>query len=120
MEERRQFPRTRVHFEAKVTNLTTQAHPVIGRISDMSEAGVSVILPAQFAVGNQVSMETADSTITGNVIYVNPDADSQFRMGLEVTQVRLGTSQLSSLLQRTMLEGMPTTPGVELVETPIG
>jgi hypothetical protein len=118
MEERRLHQRTQVQFEARVMNLTNPSVPALGRVSDVSEAGISVVLPLQFVAGDQVQLEMADSILTGRTVYCNPE-NSQFRIGIEVAQVQLGTSELSNLLQRTLLEGMPSTPGVELAETPI-
>jgi hypothetical protein len=110
--DRRLHPRTQVHFEAKVTNRTTREQSSVGQICDISEKGISVILPVQFAPADRVELELADSLLVGRVAYANPEG-SLFRIGIEIQNVQLGNSDLSNLLQRTLMESMPSVPGVE-------
>jgi hypothetical protein len=112
--ERRLHPRARVQFETRVTNLRTK-ESVLGRTCDISESGISVVQPLQLAAGDVVELEMADSTLSGRVAYSNPEG-TEFRLGIEVKSVHLGDSNLSSLLQRTLVETMPTLPGVEFAE----
>jgi len=112
--ERRLHPRARVQFETRVTNLRTK-QSVLGRTCDISESGISVVQPLQLAAGDVVELEMADSTLSGRVAYSNPEG-KDFRLGIEVQSVHLGDSNLSSLLQRTLVETMPTLPGVEYAE----
>jgi hypothetical protein len=109
--ERRLHPRARVQFETRVTSLRTKQSG-LGRTSDISESGISVVQPLQLAAGDFVELEMADSTLTGRVTYSNPEG-IDFRLGIDVQRVQLGDSSLSSLLQQTLWETMPTLPGVE-------
>lgn len=108
--DRRLHPRPLVQFEAKVTN--SEGRSCLGRVRDMSEAGISVIVPLQFAPGDVVQLDMADSELAGRVAYCNAE-DAQFRVGIEILNVHLGNSGLSSLLEATLREAMPLTPGVE-------
>ena len=81
----------------------------------MSESGISVILPQSFAPANLVELEIADSVLAGRVVYSNQDG-TMFRVGIEIQRVQLGNSDLSNLLQRTLMESMPSIPGVEETE----
>lgn len=114
--ERRLHQRNQVHFEAKVTNLTTSAKASLGRVSDLSNSGVSVVLPLSFAPGDRVRVEMADSVMAGRVIHSSPES-SLFRVGIEVERVELGASSLADLLQRTLMLEMPGLPGLESSET---
>jgi hypothetical protein len=116
--DRRKSERVQVHFEARVTKLDDR-QTACGRVSDLSKSGVSVTLPIQLAPGDSVQLEMADSVLAGTVAYSNPDG-AEFRTGIEVVQVLLGQSDLSHILQRTLLEAMPATPGLETVETYCG
>jgi len=112
--ERRLHQRAQVQFETKVTNLLTK-QSVLGRTCDISESGISVVQPLQLAAGDFVELEMADSRLAGRVAYSNPEG-MEFRLGIEVQRVQLGDSGLSSLLQRTLVETMPSIPGVEYAE----
>ena len=109
--ERRLHPRASVQFETRLTNVLTR-QSVLGRTCDISESGISVVQPLQLAAGDVVELEMADSTLAGRVAYSNPEGN-EFRLGIEVQRVQLGDSSLSSLLQQTLWETMPTLPGVE-------
>src|ERR1700748_3851584 len=110
--DRRLHPGTQVYFEAKVMNRKTRAHSAIGEICDIPEKGISIMLPLLFEPADVVEIETADSVLVGRVAYANAEA-SLFRTGIEIQNVQLGNSDLSNLLQRTLMESMPTVPGVE-------
>ena len=117
--DRRLYPRTQVRFEVKVTNSARHEQSSLGQIYDMSENGLSVVLPLPFVSGELVELEIADSFLAGCVIYSNPE-NSLFRIGIEIQKVQLGNSDLSNLLQRTLMEAMPSVPGVEQTETQLG
>jgi hypothetical protein len=110
--DRRLHTRPLVHFEAKVT---TPEQSSLGRVRDMSQSGISVVVPLQFAPGDLVQLDMADSVLLGRVAYSTPEG-SQFRVGMEIQRVQLGDSDLSNLLQSTLRETMPLTPGVEHAE----
>lgn len=114
--ERRQNERFRVHFEAKVTTLAKQTQSAWGRVSDLSKSGMSVALPFQLAPGDTVQLDMADSVLFGHVVYSKSEVPL-YRTGIEVERVLLGSTDLSALLQRTLQDAMPDTPGVELQET---
>jgi PilZ domain len=115
--DRRFHPRAKVQFEARITNRTTRQPSAIGRLGDMSESGLSVLLPEGYTPGELVELELADSHLTGRVVYSIPDG-VLFRNGIEVQKVEIGNSDLSSLLQRTLMETMPQVPGVDTVAEP--
>jgi hypothetical protein len=114
--EQRLHDHFRIQFEARVTNLSSREHSACGRVSEISESGISVDLPLQLTPGDEVQLEMADSVLSGHVVYSNPES-SLFRTGIAVEQVRLGVTDLSRLLQRTLIEAMPGTPGVEPSDT---
>jgi hypothetical protein len=113
--ERRLHPRTEVQFETKVTSLKTR-QSCLGRTCNISESGISVVQPLQFAPDDLVQLEMADSVAVGRVVYSSPEG-AQFRVGIEVQQIQMGGSDLSNLLRRTLMETMPSVPGVEYVGT---
>jgi PilZ domain len=117
--ERRLHPRAQVHFEARVTNLTTREQASSSRVCDMSKGGISAILPLRFVPADLVQLEVADSVLLGRVVYSNPEG-SQFRIGIEVHKVKLGVSDVSNHLQETLRETMPSTPGLEHSEIYLG
>ena len=102
-----------------MTNLRTRKQASLSRVCDMSKAGISAILPLQFAPADLVQLEVADSVLLGRVVYSNPEG-SQFHIGIEVHKVKLGDSDVSNLLQETLRETMPSTPGVEYSEIYLG
>jgi hypothetical protein len=112
--ERRLHPRAQVRFEAKLTATETK-QTALGRTSDISESGISVVLPFSLEEGNAVQLEMADSILTGRVAYSKPEG-AEFRVGIEVQRVDLGNSSLSMLLQTTLAETMPMVPGLEHTE----
>ena len=114
--ERRLHQRIEVRYEARVTNLTTGGPSAVGQVSDLSNSGLSVLLPREFAAGDRVEMEIADSVLSGRVVYSKSEK-SNYRIGVETEKVQLGTSGLADLLQRTLLDSMPNVPGVQLAET---
>jgi|SRR5579872_1650389 len=114
--ERRHSPRLTVQFEAKVTHASNVNQSTCGRVFDISEAGISVALSIQFVAGDPVQVEMGDSTLLGHVVYANAD-DSMFRTGIQISEVRLGTTELSKLLHRTLSEALPETTGLEIADT---
>ncbi len=107
--ERRTEERYEVRFETKVT---ARGQSVSGRVSNISESGISVGLPFQLSPGDAVELEMADSTVYGHVVYSNKESD-YFRTGIHASRVALGETSLSSLLQRVLIETLPLTPGLE-------
>lgn len=116
--ERRSNERTQVHFEAKVTTLTAPEQSTLGRVSDLSKSGVSVVLPWALPTGARVHVEMADSVLFGRVVYSNSEG-SLFRVGFEVDRIELGSSSLAAFLQETLIQAMPGLPGLESSNTPL-
>ena len=117
--ERRLQPRTLIYFEAKVTNLRARVQACWGRVCDMSKSGINLVLPLPFAPADLLQLDMADSVLLGRVVYSIPEG-SQFRIGIAVQRVQLGNSDVSNLLQETLRETMPSTPGVEHSEIYLG
>lgn len=116
--DRRLHERVTVQFEAKVTKLSEVEQSTYGRVSDISNSGLSVVIPIQLAPGDLIRLEMADSVLNGHVIYSKTEG-CLFRTGIEVEQVLLGDTGLSQLLQRTLRETMSGAPGLEPSETQI-
>lgn len=112
--ERRLHTRTEVQFETKVTSLENKKS-CFGHTCNISESGISVVQPMQLAPDDRIELEMADSVAVGRVVYSNPEA-AQFRIGIELQRVQIGNSDLSNLLRRTLMDTMPTLPGVEYAD----
>jgi len=107
--ERRTEERYEVRFETKVM---ARGQSVLGRVSNISESGISIHLPFQLSPGDAIELEMADSTVYGHVAYSDQEGD-YFRTGIHANRVALGETSLSSLLQRVLIETLPLTPGLE-------
>src|SRR5580698_2033586 len=103
--ERRLHQRYQVQYEARVTK-RGQREASHARVLDISQTGMSLEMPIQLEQGDAVQLEMADSVVTARVAHSTPDG-SAFRTGIEVIRVTLGATDLSYLLQRTLLEVMP-------------
>jgi hypothetical protein len=110
--ERRSDERYKVQFGARVTVAGDRGQSAVGRVSNISNSGISVALPFQLAAGEMVEIEIADSTLYGHVIYSRPD-DSLFRTGIEASRVMLGATGVASVLKRVLMETLPEIPGLE-------
>jgi hypothetical protein len=109
--ERRAHERFQVQFAVRVTAVADQGHSALGRVSDISNSGISVGLPFQLAAGDLVEIEIADSTLYGHVICSQPD-NLLFRTGIEASRVVLGTTGPSSILQKVLMENLPEIEGL--------
>jgi hypothetical protein len=98
-------------FDAKVTNLENPEHVASGRVVDISQEGVRLLLSIAFAPGAVVRIDIEASVLFGHVVYCQPEGPLS-RIGIEVERVLLGTEDLSQLLQSVLMETMPATPGV--------
>ena len=65
-----------------------------------------------------VELEMADSTLYGQVVYSHNESQL-FRTGIEASRVLLGGTELSSILQRVLLDTLPEMPGLETAPPPI-
>jgi len=98
-------------FDAKVTNLENPEHIASGRVVDISQEGIRLLLPIAFAPGAVVRIDIQSSVLFGHVVYCEPEGQLS-RTGVEVARVLLGSEDLSQLLQAVLVEAMPNTPGV--------
>jgi hypothetical protein len=69
-----------------VTVAGDRGQSAVGRVSNISNSGISVALPFQLAAGEMVEIEIADSTLYGHVIYSRPDG-ALIRTGIEASRV---------------------------------
>ena len=119
--ERRQHERFRVQFEVRVTKLDDERQQaVLGRVTEASNSGLSIVLPLALSPQDLVKLEMADSVLYAHVIHSsleesNPE-EAEFRIGVEVERVLLGTTELASLLKKTLVEVIPETMGLEQPE----
>ncbi len=113
--ERRQHERFRVQFEVRVTKLDIQRQAALGRVTDASNSGLSIVVPLALAPEDLVQLEMADSVLYAHVIHSTQE-DAEFRVGVEVEQVLLGKTELANLLKKTLLDAIPDTKGLEYSE----
>ena len=104
--ERRGDERFKLRFETRVTVLDDQRRSACGSGFGYIQLRHQRDSPFRLEAGDMVELELADSTLYGNVVYSNPN-DSSFRTGIEASRVLLGSTSLSSILQRILLEALP-------------
>lgn len=102
-----------------MTAVGKQRRSALGRVSNISETGISVDLPFELTAGDTVELEMADSTVYGHVIYAIAE-DSSFRTGIQASRVALGATGLSTVLQKVLMETLPLIPGLEPSEIRLG
>jgi hypothetical protein len=134
--DRRSYDRAPVAFHVDVTVLADPEISTSGEAIDISTSGMCISLPLRVVPGRFVRLNIADSVLYGVVVYAQEwpvvrepffarnkqwiggsesngaaEADperSQFRTGIEVYEVLMGTSGLSALLKATLDEKMPS------------
>ena len=79
---------------------------VAGRLEDISESGMCLILPCELAADELVRLETADCTLFGHVVYYTWQRNA-FRTGVEIERVLLGNTDLAELLRTVLRDTMP-------------
>lgn len=104
--DQRAHDRVPAFFQVRVTELSAPEFSASGQAIDISESGIAVYLPLQFAPGSPVRLNIRDSVLYGFVAYSFPER-SFFRTGIEVVEVLIGTSGLSQLLKATLEEATP-------------
>jgi len=92
--------------EVWVTDLLQLGHSVGGKMRDISDSGICVVVPLQLAAGAIVRLDVADSVLFGLVTSAVPE-HSAWRIGIEVQRVLLGESELSVLLHEVLQRAMP-------------
>lgn len=70
-------------------------------MTDVSDAGVCVILPVAIEPGHLVRVEFSEGSLYGQIVHATSDGE-EFRTGIEVFQVLLGNSDLARLLEHVM------------------
>lgn len=104
--DRRNHDRAPVTFWMRVTDVANPEFSASGETIDISEPGIGIYLPLQFASGSLVRLNIKDSVLYGFVSHSVPER-SFFRTGIAVVQVSVGTSSLSQLLKATLEKAMP-------------
>jgi hypothetical protein len=108
--DRRLHNRAIADLDVEVIRIRTQEPSIAGRLEDISEAGVCLILPCELTPEELVRLEAADSTLFGHVIYSSWKRNA-FRTGVELERVLLGGTDLADLLRSALQD---TMPGVSL------
>lgn len=104
--DRRLHNRALADLDVEVTRLRKQEQRIPGRLADISETGLCLILPCELRVEELVRLETADSTLFGHVVYSKWKRNA-FRTGVDVEQVLLGGTDLAKLLHAVLRNTMP-------------
>lgn len=104
--DRRLHNRSLADLDVQLTRLRKQGPGVFGRIADISDSGLCLVMPCELWPEELVKIETADSTLYGHVIYSSWKRNA-FRTGVEVERVLLGGSDLAHLLRAVLRDTMP-------------
>jgi len=104
--DRRLHNRALADLDVEVLRFRKQDQVVSGRLEDVSESGVCIILPCELVPDELVRLEAADCTLFGHVVYCTWQRNA-FRTGVEVERVLLGHTDLAELLRKTLEETMP-------------
>ncbi|MGH9647441.1 MAG: PilZ domain-containing protein, partial [Bryobacteraceae bacterium] len=100
--DRRLHNRALADLDVEVVRLSNKDHIVPGKLEDISESGMCLILPCELAPEEIVRLETADCTLYGHVVHCTWQRNA-FRTGIEVQRVLVGNTDLAELL-RTALQ----------------
>lgn len=104
--DRRLHNRALADLDIELIRIQKNEQSVTGRLADISEAGMCLILPAELAQEELVRLEAADCTLFGHVVY-STFTRNAFRTGIEVERVLLGNTDLAELLRTALQETMP-------------
>ena len=104
--DRRLHNRALADLDVQVVRFRKQDQFVSGRLEDISESGLCVILPCELVPGELVRLEAADCTLFGHVVYCTWQRNA-FRTGVEIERVLLGNTDLAELLRKTLQDTMP-------------
>jgi len=104
--DRRLHNRALADLDVEVVRLKDKDQIVAGRIEDISESGMCLILSCELAADEMVRLETADCTLFGYVVYSTWTRNA-FRTGIEVQRVLLGNTDLAELLRIALQHTMP-------------
>lgn len=104
--DRRLHNRALTDLDVEVIRLKDKGQIVAGRLEDISESGMCLILPHELAVDEMVRIEAADCSVFGHVIHCKWQRNA-FRTGIEVERVLLGNTDLAQLMRTALRETMP-------------
>jgi len=104
--DRRLHNRALADLDVQVVRFRKQDQFVSGRLEDISESGLCVILPCELVPDELVRLEAADCTLFGHVVYCTWQRNA-FRTGVEIERVLLGNTDLAELLRKTLQDTMP-------------
>lgn len=94
-----------------VTTLDEPRRSGSGRMTDLSNNGMSVLVPIDLAAGDIVQLQIEDSTLFGFVMHSIREGAS-CRAGIELQRVLIGGSDLSKVLGGALRQVLPALPGV--------
>ena len=104
--DRRLHNRALADLDVEVVRLGNKDQIVPGKLEDISESGMCLILPIELAVDEIVRLETADCTLFGHVVHCTWQRNA-FRTGIEVERVLIGNTDLAELLRTALQDTMP-------------
>ena len=104
--DRRLHNRALADLDVEVIRIIKNEACIRGRLQDISEAGMCIVLPVELAPDELVRLEAAESTLFGHVVY-STWARNAFRTGIEVERVLLGNTDLAELLRAALQDTMP-------------
>ena len=104
--DRRLHNRALADLDIEVVRLKEKDQIVAGRLEDISESGMCLILPSELMVDEIVRLETADCTLFGHVVHCTWQRNA-FRAGVEVERVLIGNTDLAELLRTALQDTMP-------------
>ncbi len=104
--DRRLHNRALADLDVEVLRFRKQDQFVSGRLEDISESGLCIILPCELVRDELVRLEAADCTLFGHVVYCTWQRNA-FRTGVEIERVLLGNTDLAELLRKTLQDTMP-------------
>jgi hypothetical protein len=104
--DRRLHNRALSDLDVEVVRLKDKGQIVPGRLEDISESGMCLILPHELASDEMVRVEAADCSVFGHVIHCKWRRNA-FRTGIEVERVLLGKTDLAQLMRIALQDTMP-------------
>jgi PilZ domain len=104
--DRRLHHRALTDLDVEVVRIKNKDQRVAGRLEDISESGMCVILPCELEPEELVRLEAADCTLYGHVVYSTWKRNA-FRTGVEVERVLLSNTDLAELLRTVLQDTMP-------------
>ena len=81
--DRRLHNRALADLDVEVVRIKNKDQSIAGRLADISESGMCLILPCELVAEEVVRLEAADCTLFGHVVYSTWTRNA-FRTGVEV------------------------------------